>query len=1075
MTHVLASLILLLAATLASGQAPVLLRGPYLQMANSTSLTVCWRTDLPGTGRVRCGTEEKALTLTFDEAQPATDHEVRLTGLTPATRYFYAVETDGAALAGGAEFHFFTPPAEGADVPVRFWVLGDPGTANIAAQVVRDAFAPVHAQRRADFWLMLGDNAYPSGEDVSFQAAVFDMYPDYLKTLPLWSCLGNHETYAGEDLSGQYAYERIFVFPAAGECGGVASGTERYFSWNYGPLHFISLDSMTASRDPEGPMAQWLIADLQANTQPWVIAFWHHPPYSRGTHNSDYELELIEMREHIVPILEAHGVDLVLCGHSHNYERSWLMDGHYGSSDTFTVGHKKSPGTGREDGDGPYYKAGAGMTPRQGAVYVTAGSSGQAGGGLLNHPAHFIGLSELGSLVVDVNGPRMDVKFLRESTDPAQPPRFDDYFTIIKGEEPPPLPQLARGPYLQMAASDGMTVCWRTEVPSTGRVRFGTAPGTLHFVAEGAGQASKDHSVRLTGLAPGVKYYYRVEASGYVVADGPDYHFTTPPAAASGAATRIWLVGEAGTGTTTQLEVRDAFQRLHSVRPASLWILLGGNARPLGSDSDYQDAVFDVYHPFLHQVPLWSCFGAVDASGPSLEGLWPWDGIFHHPANGESGGVPSGSERYYSWNHGNLHFVVLDTVASPLTADGVQAQWLTADLQANTRRWTIVCCNHSPYTRGTVNSDSDAASMELRASILPILDQHGADLVFSAHSQVYERSWLLSGHYGAAAQFHNSHKVDAGDGRPESGGAYLKYGAPAPGSGIVYVVAGTSGALAGGGPLNHPAHCISLDRAGSVVLDVTGDRLDCRFLRESAGTVVDDHFTVLKSGPPRPVPPSGLAVLPLTLTTALLRWDDNNQHEDRYGVLTAPPGGSFSTVASSIPRDATGYTLTGLSPGAAYDAVAVAFNIAGNARSAPLRFTQPAVPVTTSPAEAWRFLHWGTTADGGDRGFAADADGDGFLNLLEYALGTSPRLAGHQPDTFADLDPNGTLAFSFLRQAAPELTYQVELSDSLETAAWSTVWTSSGAQNTAGMVTVTDPEPGAGRRFARLKVTLTGG
>jgi len=83
---------------------------------------------------------------------------------------------------------------------------------------------------------------------------------------------------------------------------------------------------MTQSRATNSPMANWLRADLDANTNQWLIAFWHHPPYSKGSHDSDDEIELIEMRQNIVPILEAHGVDLVVCGHSHNYERStWCM------------------------------------------------------------------------------------------------------------------------------------------------------------------------------------------------------------------------------------------------------------------------------------------------------------------------------------------------------------------------------------------------------------------------------------------------------------------------------------------------------------------------------------------------------------------------------------------------------------------------------------------------------------------------------------------------------------------------------------------------------------------------------
>lgn len=171
--------------------------------------------------------------------------------------------------------------------------------------------------------------------------------------MPLWSCIGNHETYeAAED--GKFAWDSIFEFPVNGECGGVASGTERYYSWNHANIHFIALDSMTSSRAADGPMAQWLTADLQANLQPWIIALWHHPPYTKGSHDSDFEEELVEMRENILPILESHGVDLVLCGHSHCYERSWLLDGYCGDSSLFSPAYLLNDGDGRENGDGAY-------------------------------------------------------------------------------------------------------------------------------------------------------------------------------------------------------------------------------------------------------------------------------------------------------------------------------------------------------------------------------------------------------------------------------------------------------------------------------------------------------------------------------------------------------------------------------------------------------------------------------------------------------------------------------------------------------------------------------------------------
>ena len=139
------------------------------------------------------------------------------------------------------------------------------------------------------------------------------------------------------------------------------------------------------------------------------------------------------MRQNALPILEAAGVDLVLAGHSHSYERSYLIDGHYGTSGTFNPAtHQLDGGDGRTDGNGAYEKPTAGLAPNEGAVYVTAGSSGKISGGSLNHPAMFLSLNALGSVVLDINDTRMDVQFLRETG------VIDDYLTILKGVPPSP-------------------------------------------------------------------------------------------------------------------------------------------------------------------------------------------------------------------------------------------------------------------------------------------------------------------------------------------------------------------------------------------------------------------------------------------------------------------------------------------------------------------------------------------------------------------------------------------------------------------------------------------------------------
>ena len=407
-----------------------LTRGPYVQQATPTSMVIRWRTNLAVAGRVNMGLTPENLTRSFDETTITTGHSLNLTGLSPDTVYFYSIGSAGTVLAGGDAGHTFTtPPVAGTARNTRVWVLGDAGTNDLNQRNVRDAFYNFTGSRTPDLCLLLGDNAYNSGLDAEYQAAIFNTYPTMMRKTPFWSCVGNHDTAQSTAFVDTFPYFEIFNFPTNGEAGGVASGTEHYYSFDYGNIHFISLDSMTASRAPDGAMATWLAADLASTTATWIIAFFHHPPYTKGSHNSDAEQALMDMRQNILPILENGGVDLVLNGHSHCYERSFLLDGHYGLSGTLEPSMKRNPGDGRPAGDGAYIKPLTGPRDHFGAVYNVAGSAGLISGGTLNHPAMYFSANELGSVVLDINGPRLDSTFLRDNG------TIRDTYTILKQGE----------------------------------------------------------------------------------------------------------------------------------------------------------------------------------------------------------------------------------------------------------------------------------------------------------------------------------------------------------------------------------------------------------------------------------------------------------------------------------------------------------------------------------------------------------------------------------------------------------------------------------------------------------------
>lgn len=384
-----------------------LIRGPYLQSSSDNRITVIWQTGTAVTSQLYYGTTINQINILATDNNQATKHRIKLTDLQADTKYYYRVQ-----LANGlSEINSFkTAPLTGSNQPVRIWVIGDSGTANANARSVRDAFKAFTQGTTTDLWLMLGDNAYNLGTDAEYQRAVFDTYPQLLSNTVLWPTLGNHDGYSADASSQTGPYFDIFELPTQGEAGGVASGTEAYYSFDYANIHFICLDSYGSDRSVNAPMYQWLEADLAANQQTWTIAFWHHPPYSKGSHDSDLESRLIDMRENFNQLLEGYGVDLVLGGHSHSYERSVLLDGHYDLSPTYdALTHAINAGDGSLLGNGIYTKD---NIAHDGAVYVVAGSSGKTSEAPLDHPVMYRSLPTLGSLVIDVKDKQLNAQFL---------------------------------------------------------------------------------------------------------------------------------------------------------------------------------------------------------------------------------------------------------------------------------------------------------------------------------------------------------------------------------------------------------------------------------------------------------------------------------------------------------------------------------------------------------------------------------------------------------------------------------------------------------------------------------------
>jgi hypothetical protein len=428
-----------------------IVRAPYLQMMEPTGPLVVFRTNDPCAGEVRLGPTAVALDTIIDGEQTA-EHQIRLGGLAPNTEYYYAVWCNDLRLEPEHVGHFTTPPQVGARRPFRAWIVGDSGTGGLPQMRVRDA-AVAHWQRDPpDLFLHLGDMAYGDGTDLQFTLFFFGMYADILRDIPIFPTMGNHEGHSSVAANEEGPYYEAYVLPRGGELGGLASGTEAYYSYDWANVHFIVLESHESDRTPQGAMLSWLEQDLAATDADWVVSYWHHPPYTKGSHNSDTEANLVEMRENALPILESGGVDLVLGGHSHTYERSYLLQGAYETPST-ELGIVDN-GSGRADElDGPYV-LGPGLAGGDGTLYVVAGHGGTGTSQAEEHPLMWFTEPINGSLIMDVSGDRLSLRNIRQ--DGVQ----TDYVTLLKG------------PGIDVISPDGGEIL---EAGAVSEVRFGGA------------------------------------------------------------------------------------------------------------------------------------------------------------------------------------------------------------------------------------------------------------------------------------------------------------------------------------------------------------------------------------------------------------------------------------------------------------------------------------------------------------------------------------------------------------------------------------------------------------------------
>jgi len=274
---------------LAGETPPALAVGPYLLGLGPDQVAVCWRTADPSTGTVEYFVraderrEEKS-------AEAASGHRMVLKNLPPGTECRYRVLVGDQAMPF---LRFTAAPAKA--TPFRFAAYGDSG--GNAAEHERIAKA-IHSHRPA-FVVHTGDFVPQGDTGRGFPAEFFVPARSLIGECPLIPAPGDNDRRAMD------AYAGYFGLPK----------DRAWFTWTYGDLQLFVLNS-NEPLAPGSAQGRWLAEALASSRSRWKIAALHHPLYSSGPHGSQHGV-----RRGVLPLFLQHGVDLVLSGHDHDYER----------------------------------------------------------------------------------------------------------------------------------------------------------------------------------------------------------------------------------------------------------------------------------------------------------------------------------------------------------------------------------------------------------------------------------------------------------------------------------------------------------------------------------------------------------------------------------------------------------------------------------------------------------------------------------------------------------------------------------------------------------------------------------
>ncbi len=305
-------LVLFFAAAIA---APKITKGPYIIFpGTNTEMMVLWQVNETAVCTFDWGLDSTCASgsLLTEEQSPTHEHSVTLVDLVPGEHYYYTVTVVEEIHTGD----FFTAPPEDA-TSLKFMVYGDTRTyINNHNKVCGAMLATLTEDQEYQTLLVhTGDWVTAGAMEACWKLEYFSRGASNAvalqASLPIQGCTGNHELYTdpAPRLGGDSLYRKYWPYPYI---------DERYWSFDYGPAHFVVLDQYTSySQFGELDQAQlaWLEDDLSANSKDWIFIVLHEPGYTAATGNAN-------VRFRLQPICEEYEVDIVFAGHYHCYARA---------------------------------------------------------------------------------------------------------------------------------------------------------------------------------------------------------------------------------------------------------------------------------------------------------------------------------------------------------------------------------------------------------------------------------------------------------------------------------------------------------------------------------------------------------------------------------------------------------------------------------------------------------------------------------------------------------------------------------------------------------------------------------